>query len=168
MVSKKEGNKKEGNKKEEVPVEHDRDEGSGTRIARKGSHKSVEAEPTASATLGVTAKLWGAVARLNVRATGLYGGALLSGIIFVVALTHPTASPYGPALIAVVAFVAGMFTHAIVAHGRLNDALREKENYRLELQKMAKAKAEVEERFLTHRLSSDGPAVKQGRAGRKG
>ena len=60
-------------------------------------------------------------------------------------------------------FASGAIFSGIMFHGRLSDALKEKENYRLEMERATEAKRKCEEMLLRKRMSSVPPASKKGR-----
>ncbi len=67
---------------------------------------------------------------------------------------HPQTDAQQFILSSLLAFVTGAFTNAVMSAGRVADALREKENYRREAQRVARAKTALEEKYFAWRLSS--------------
>lgn len=110
--------------------------------------KAADNEPT----VGVVGKILG----LNLRATGLYAGACVSAVSVFWCLADglPARDSSAFVLSLLMTFVAGNFTHAVTNHGRLNDALKDKEYYRKELARKAEAKEQLEEALLSKRSSS--------------
>lgn len=105
--------------------------------------------------LGVAASLKG----VNLRATGLYAGAVASGLAFGAVLLwgKPLENPGHFVWSVIMAFICGSFTNAVMSHGRLTDALAEKDNYRREANRVAESRNKLEDKFLAHRLSSEQP-----------
>lgn len=105
------------------------------------------------------------VVRYRIRSAGLAAIAILAaGAVFGVLLFgDPMHNPahFMAALFA--SFVSGSIFSGIMMNGRLSDALKEKENYRLELNRVTEAKRVNEEKFMRRRLSSAPPASKRGR-----
>lgn len=104
------------------------------------------------------AEVNGKLGRIKVRATGTYAAAVVSlaallGVLFV---GDPLNVPKHALAAIVLAFVSGALIDSVLQAGRLGDALREKENYRLEVNRMAVAKSKLEEEFIRSRLSSGG------------
>lgn len=89
------------------------------------------------------------------------GGALLTGVLggagaLWLAATEldPFNNPAHFVVAMIACFAVGLGLQAAVSHGRLHDALQEKDNYRKEMEKLAQRNRDLEERLLHHRLSS--------------
>ncbi|WP_437502315.1 hypothetical protein [Sorangium sp. So ce1099] len=98
----------------------------------------------------------------NVRATGLYGGTFLcaAAIVALVKWTDPMKEPKDFILVMIACVVSGAFFTAANMHGRLEDALKTKEDFRKEMERIAERSRRTEDLFLQNRLSSMPPAAK--------
>lgn len=97
--------------------------------------------------------------KISARATGLYGGALASAVAVVCLCAfgpEPVHSKHF-LLVMLATFIAGAFTNAVISNARITDALTEKENYRREVERMAKDHRELNATILTKQLSSSTP-----------
>lgn len=135
---------------------------------KKDAEAVALAAPSGSSSLGVEisghVQTDRGILGMSARATGLAAVALISavsvlGILFLGDPEHKPAH-FVAALLSV--YVAGIITHAIVGHGRLSDALKEKDHYRNEMERVAAAKRTCEETLLRGRLSSAPPGPKKG------
>jgi hypothetical protein len=136
------------------------------RLALAGHHAdaSIAAPGSLGAAIGGQYSGGKLTAWWDVRASGLTAAAIVAGgsLLALVLLGDPMHKPgqFVAALFA--AYVAGLLTNAIVGRGRLLDALREKENYRLEMERVAAAKSKCEEMLVRRRVSSTPSAKKKG------
>lgn len=96
----------------------------------------------------------------DLRATGLYAGAVLAaaGTIGSLLWAEPLADPRHFVLTMLACFISGAFFSVGSSHGRLQDALRAKEDFRLEMNRIAERNQELERIILKTRLSSLTPA----------
>lgn len=96
----------------------------------------------------------------DLRATGLYAGAVLAaaGTIGSLLWAEPLADPRHFVLTMLACFISGAFFSVGSTHGRLQDALRSKEDFRLEMNRIAERNQELERIILKTRLSSLTPA----------
>lgn len=124
-----------------------------------GSSSTPAASP---AQLGAHASFRGHRFSGTIRATGLYGGAIVSaGAFFAeVAWLHPGSNPEQFPLAAATAFVCGALVNAVMSQGRIADALNAKDLYRQQVDEMAASRRRLEESILSTRLSSSIPPAK--------
>jgi hypothetical protein len=93
---------------------------------------------------------------LDLRATGLYGAGALSAVVLICFLVwlEPFKNAQHFLLTMLGCFVAGSFFTAGVFHGRLQDTLKSKDDFRQEMNRMAERNQELERIILKNRLSS--------------
>jgi hypothetical protein len=93
---------------------------------------------------------------LDLRATGLYGAGALSAAVLICFLVwlEPFKNAQHFLLTMLGCFVAGSFFSAGVFHGRLQDTLRSKDDFRQEMNRIAERNQELERIILKNRLSS--------------
>jgi len=136
---------------------------SGGLLSTQNSDEIRTARPDPPNSIGLDAHgkvdLPGAQAQWTFRSTGLYAGAATAGAALAGELIwlQPTANTQHFLLMAITIFVCGAFVSAALLSGRLADALSEKENYRTEMNRIAREKRELESLILHARLSSDSP-----------
>ncbi len=99
----------------------------------------------------------------DVRATGLAAAVVLGAgaVLLILFFGDPMQKPAHFMAALFSAYVAGIMTNAIVSHARLSDALKDKETYRRELDRVADAKRKCEEMLVKYRRSSAPPAPKR-------
>jgi hypothetical protein len=101
----------------------------------------------------------GKLGRWNIRATGLFAGAIASFLVLagILVWLKPTSDAQHFELFGFVTFVCGAMVNASMLNGRLSDALREKDNYRREMERIADDKRALEKTIVDRRLSSVPP-----------
>lgn len=111
---------------------------------------------SAQSSVGLTAQLEKAgVGSARVSATGLWAGALLVGATLLgMLLWGDFTKPQHFMATLLLAWVAGMFAAAAMLMGRVAEALAFAEHYRLEVKAQSERQRVLEEKLLTHRLSS--------------
>ena len=121
-------------------------------VADEGDTIAVAGEAAGSAGLAS----W----KVAARATGLYGGAGAAGHRAGMRVLTFGPDPWHPkhsVLSLFIAFVCGLFTNAAVGNARIRDALKEKDNYRAEVQRMAQDQRKLFSSILKKQLSSSNP-----------
>lgn len=93
---------------------------------------------------------------LDLAATGMYAGALLTAVALIAFLVwgDPLHNAQHFLLTMITCFVAGAFFTGGVWHGRLRDAIQARNDFRVEMNRMADRNQALERSILKNRLSS--------------
>jgi len=112
--------------------------------------------PTPEPQLAFSGTVDGKWGRGDVRATGMYAGAVLAGVASasIMLWADPFHNPQHFVVAMFVSMICGMFVSGGVSHGRITDALEARDAFRIEMNRIAWRNQELERIILKHRLSS--------------
>lgn len=98
----------------------------------------------------------GAWKRWAVRASGMHAGAVLVSlaVILLLLLADPQTNARHLVLTLITCFICGMFVSGVMMYGRVQDALKAKDDFRAEMNRIAERNRELERMILKNRLSS--------------